>query len=121
MGFDLALSPSHDLDLSDAGDASLVDGAERIAQQIKVTLLAFLGEWFLDVSFGIPYVESVLVKGPDRAQLEAIFRAKIADVPGVRTVRRIALLIDHAGRAMQIDFEADTDAGLIARRYFLKA
>jgi hypothetical protein len=121
MSFDLALSPTYDLELSDAGDAALVDGAERIAQQIKVTLLAFLGEWFLDVSFGIPYVESVLVKGPDRAQLEAIFRAKIADVPGVRTVRRIDLLIDHAGRTMAIDFEADTDAGLVARRYFLQS
>ncbi|KUE88877.1 hypothetical protein ASL20_09635 [Cupriavidus necator] len=119
MSFDIALSKSRDLDLSDGGDLSLVDGAERIAQQIEVTLRAFLGEWFLDVSFGVPYLNKVLVKGPDRAQLEAIFRARIGDVPGVTSVQRIDLLIDHAGRALAIEFEADTTEGLVARRFYL--
>jgi hypothetical protein len=121
MTLDIALSASHELALSDTGDLMLVDGAERTAQQIKVTLLAFLGEWFLDESFGVPYLESVLVKAPDRAQLEAIFRARIADVPGVRRVQRLELLIDREHRTLAVDFDANTDAGLIARRYFLKA
>lgn len=119
MTIDLALTPGHTLEISPLGDLVLVDGAERIAQQIKVTLLAFLGEWFLDETFGVPYLDAVLVKSPDRAQLEAIFRARIAAVPGVTLVRRIDLLVDRAGRTLDVDFEADTTEGLVARRYTL--
>lgn len=119
MTFDLALAADHDLDLSRAGDASLLEGAERIAQQIRVSLQTVLGEWFLDVTVGVPYLERVLVKSPDRAGIEAIFRARITAVAGVKFVRRLELLIDHQGRALALAFEADTDEGLIARRYLL--
>ncbi len=120
MSIDIALdTKTHDLDLSQGGDCSWIEGAERVAQQIKVTLLAFLGEWFLDVTFGVPYFEAIMVKAPDRASLEAIFRAKIAAVPGVRLVRRLDLLIDRAARTLAVDFEAQSDEGIIARRYLL--
>lgn len=119
MALDLALDGSHDLDLSAGGDATLIDGAQRIAQQITITLLTFLGEWFLDVTVGVPYFEQVLVKAPDRAALEAIFRTRIAAVPGVRLVRRLDLQIDREGRTLAVDFDADTDEGLISRRILL--
>jgi hypothetical protein len=119
MTFDLALASDHDLDLSRSGDVALLEGAERIAQQIKVSLQTLLGEWFLDVTVGVPYLERVLVKTPDRAAIEAIFRARITAVQGVSLVRRLDLTIDHQGRALAIAFEADTEEGLIARRYLL--
>ncbi|CAB3660924.1 hypothetical protein LMG26696_03367 [Achromobacter pulmonis] len=112
MSVDLQLSPDHDLALDLLGRTSLVDGAERVAQQIKVTLLAFLGEWFLDTSFGVPYFDQVLVKNPDRAAIEAVFRARILDVPGVSRVRRLSLAIDRARRVLSVEFEADSAYGL---------
>jgi hypothetical protein len=39
----------------------------------------------------------------------------------VRRVQRLELLIDREHRTLAVDFDANTDAGLIARRYFLKA
>lgn len=111
MSYDLVLSVDHDLDLDLLGRASLADGAERIGQQIKITLLAFLGEWFLDTSFGVPYIESVQIKSPDRASIESIFRARILDVPGVRRVRRLELQIERQLRILRVVFDADTDAG----------
>ncbi|MFY1894735.1 hypothetical protein ACOTCN_12180 [Achromobacter xylosoxidans] len=71
MTIDLALSDNHDLALDLVGRASLIDGAAKVAQQIKVTLLAFLGEWFLDTSFGVPYFEEVLVKTPTRVEVQS--------------------------------------------------
>lgn len=115
MSIDLALTlDGHDLRLSPGRDLVLIDGAQRIRQQIKVTLLTFLGEWFLDTDFGVPYLESVLVKAPPRAQLEAIFRARISDVPGVLGVRRLELRIDRPARILQIDFEVDSDEGVVS-------
>lgn len=121
MALDLALTPDHDLDLDLLGRATFVDGAERVAQQVKVTLLAFLGEWFLDTTFGVPYFESILVKDPDRASIEAILRARIQAVPGVERVRRLGLEIERELRILRVSYEADTAAGRVLRVVELRA
>ncbi len=121
MALDLALSRDHDLDVGLLGELSFIDGAERISQQVKVTLLAFLGEWFLDTSFGVPYFESILVKSPDRASIEAVLRARIRAVPGVDRVRRLDLDIEPELRILRVTFEADTAAGRIERVVELRA
>lgn len=115
MALDLTLTADHDLDLDLLGRASLVDGAERIAQQIKITLLAFLGEWFLDTTFGVPYFDSVLVKSPDRSGIEAIFRARIRDVPGVLQVRALQLQIERQLRVLRVTVDVDTTFGRLER------
>lgn len=115
MALDLALSADHDLDLDLLGRTSFVDGAERIAQQIKTTLLTFLGEWFLDTTFGVPYFEDVLVKSPNRASIETIFRARIRAVPGVARVRGLELQVERQLRVLRVTYDVDTAAGRLER------
>jgi len=115
LALDLALSADHDLDLDLLGRTSFVDGAERIAQQIKTTLLTFLGEWFLDTTFGVPYFEDVLVKSPNRASIEAIFRARIRAVPGVARVRGLELQVERQLRVLRVTYDVDTAAGRLER------
>lgn len=121
MTLDLALSDDHDLDLDLLGRASFVDGADRIAQQIKTTLLAFMGEWFLDTTFGVPYFEDVLVKSPDRASIEAIFRARIRAVPGVTQVQAMQLQMERQLRVLRVTYQADTSFGRLDRVVLLGA
>ena len=111
MSIDIKLGSNHDLLLS--RDFGFVDGAERVKQQIKITLQTFLGEWFLDISHGIPYFERVLVKQPNRAEIEAVFRAKIKDVPNVSAVPRLSLSVDSRSRHLYVDGEAETGEGLV--------
>lgn len=118
--YDLALSAaSHDLLIID-GDLKLIDDAERIAQQIKITLQFWLGEWYLDISKGVPYLEHVLVKNPNMNHIRAIFREKILDVPGVTGVNKLQLSLDRKNRALSVSFEAETTAGLLTRREVLE-
>jgi len=112
MSYDIQLDTTHDIVIASNGELQMLDGARRVAQQIKVTLLAFLGEWFLDVDFGVPYFESILVKTPRWAAINAILRAKIIDVPGVQRVRRLDLDFNHAARHLSVTFEAETPDGL---------
>ena len=57
MPHDLAMNmATGDLVLRD-GDVLLIDNAERVAQQILITLRFWLGEWFLNTKDGIPYLE----------------------------------------------------------------
>lgn len=118
--YDLALSAaSHDL-LIINGDLKLIDDAERIAQQIKITLKFLLGEWFLDTSKGVPYLEQVLVKNPNMNHIRAIFREKILDVPGVAGLKKMNLTLDRKSRALSVSFEAETIAGLVTGREVLE-
>lgn len=114
MGIDLRLSATHDLAVSRTGDLVLVDGLQRVQQQIKVTLLTFLGEWFLDTTFGIPYLESIMIKAPNRAEIEAIIRTKVREVPGVVRVPSVEVQIDAALRIGRITLEGiETDEGIV--------
>lgn len=114
MSLDLKLDPrTHDLFLNRHADMQWIDGSERIAQQIEVSLKTILGEWFLNTDFGVPYFENILVKNPIRSSIESILRAKIKDVPGVRNVTRMEVDIDRKARLLRVDFDADTVEGLI--------
>lgn len=116
MTYDLKLSKSGDLDLDAQGRASLIGGAEQIAQQIRLTLSIFLGEWFLDISFGVPYFESILGKGRNRYEIEAIVRRKVRDVPGVREIGSISIEIDKKSRKAEITINnIITDEGIVDR------
>lgn len=111
MAYDLQLDKNGDLAISAAGSIAVIEGAERVAQQIKVTLKMFLGDWFLDTDFGVPYLESILVKTPNRAEIESIFRARILDVPGVDSITSMSLNIDREMRQLFVSFEVDTPHG----------
>lgn len=113
MSYDIQLDrATHDLQIGSNGDLQLADGAWRVAQQIKVTLLTFLGEWFLDTSFGVPYLEDILVKAPRWGAINALLRARIIDVPSVLRVTRLDLTFDRSARHLVVTFEATTAEGL---------
>lgn len=115
MSIDIKLDPlTHDIALSKTNDLVLIDGAERIRQQVKVTLLTFFGEWFLDTTFGVPYFEVILIKNPRRAEIENVLRQKVRDVPGVSAVPSVEIEIDATTRQGRITLEGiETEEGLV--------
>lgn len=119
MPHDLAMNmATGDLVLRD-GDVLLIDNAERVAQQILITLRFWLGEWFLDTKDGIPYLEYVLVKSPNLLHIRQIFTEAMEKVDGVKRVEEMNLAFDVKNRSLRVDYEASTDYGLIRRREVL--
>lgn len=110
---------SYDIEFSRADndlvlDARLIGGARRVKQQIEVTLLTFLGEWFLDTGWGVPILDKILIKSPRRVEIESIIRAKVADVPGVTAVPRVEIEIDNRTRQARITMPGiETSEGTI--------
>jgi hypothetical protein len=96
-----------------------INGADKVAQQIKITLLAFLGEWFLDVTFGVPYLEDILVKTPHMAAIETILRTHITDVPHVLRFESFSMEWDRARRILGVNFVVVTDYGPITDSFKL--
>ena len=119
MSHDLAMNmATGDLVLRD-GDVLLIDNAERVAQQILITLRFWLGEWFLDTKDGIPYLEYVLVKSPNLLHIRQIFTEAMEKVDGVKRVEEMNLVFDVKNRSLHVDYEVSTDYGLITRREVL--
>jgi len=119
MPHDLAMDmATGDLVLRD-GDVLLIDNAERVAQQILITLRFWLGEWFLDTKDGIPYLEYVLVKSPNLLHIRQIFTEAMEKVDGVKRVEKMNLVFDVKNRSLHVEYEVSTDYGLITRREVL--
>lgn len=67
---------THDLSIV-SGDIEIVTGNDEIAQRIRDRLLTFLGEWFLNLSYGVDYIGRILVKNPRTNVVSAHLRDEI--------------------------------------------
>lgn len=119
MAYDIALNiASNDLVIKN-NDLILIDNAERVAQQVLITLRFWLGEWFLDTREGVPYLEYVLVKNPNMSHIRQILTEKIQSVEGVKRIISLDFDFRRVARELYVDFEVDTDYGLITERAVL--
>lgn len=116
---DIALhAKDHDILIKD-GDFLLIDNAERVAQQIKVKLLTFLGEWFLDTTWGVPYLEYILVKQPNQELIKQILSEQISSVDDVKSLNALELDYQVKIRTLIVNYEVSTEYGLITRKEVL--
>ena len=93
----------------------VISGAEKVAQSVGIRLRCWLGEWFLDLDHGVPYLTNVL--GRQRPEMvEAVLRQQVLGVDGVTSIIAFDLAIDPATRKAEVRFEAATDAGTASDR-----
>ena len=119
LAYDIALNiASNDLVIKN-NDLILIDNAERVAQQVLITLRFWFGEWFLDTREGVPYLEYVLVKNPNMSHIRQILTEKIQSVEGVKRIISLDFDFRRVARELYVDFEVDTDYGLITERAVL--
>ena len=113
---DFALNAkTHDLIIAD-GDLIAIDNAERVAQQIKIQLLTWLGEWFLDITHGVPYLDYILVKNPNIELARSIFKEQIMKIDDVDDVTSLEIYYNATERTMTVEYEASTSYGLVTRK-----
>ena len=69
----------------DTHDAVFVNGStpvtltisQGLKQRLKIKLLTFMGEWFLDTNYGTPYFQQIVGKNRSKGTLDIIFRQVI--------------------------------------------
>lgn len=107
---DLALDLDGDLQLV-AGDFVLTTGVSAIVQAVNQALKLFLGEWFLDQTIGVPWIQEILVKGPDLNAIQSIFKSKIEGVQGVLAVTFLNLDFSANTRNLKVSWRATSALG----------
>jgi hypothetical protein len=104
--------------LSPTGNLALVADNEAISQAIKQAVATYLGEWFLDETIGVAWVQSILVKNPNLAVVKEVIREAIAGVQGVASVDQLNVVFDKVSRGLAYTFAATSDLGLLVSRTF---
>lgn len=108
---DLLLDPvTHDLQLINF-DLAFADGVDQIAQNLGIRLRFILGEWFLDITAGIPYYEDFFIKAPNQINVESILKNEIINTPGINEITSFVSNYNNVNRTYSVEFTADTDLG----------
>lgn len=119
MAYDIAMDVSTgDIALKD-NDILLIDNAERVAQQVLITLREWRGEWFLKTDDGVPYLEYILVKNPNMAHVRQVLTEAIEGVEGVKKCTELDLQFNRVLRTLSVSYEIDTDYGLVTKKEVL--
>lgn len=92
-------------------DIVLRSGIELVSQRIRVGAQIFRGTWRADRRKGIPYLQSVLVKGQDPAIVRAVFYGFLIGIEGVEEVSTLSLQYDRPDRILRVLFTVRTDTG----------
>lgn len=111
--YDFKLTADGDMDCSGL-DIQLVDGPERVAQQVRTCLRTFLGEYQFDLDAGVPWNQSILaIKGVNLNTVESILRTKILAVDDVLSIVAFVTEFDSQARTMTIHAKINTTFGQI--------
>lgn len=91
--------------------------AEAVAQTVKTRLRLFLGEYFRDITEGMPWfekedgTEGILGKGYSRAQVESLIRRRIVNTDGVVKLLSFSTDFDRSERRFRVEATILTDYG----------
>lgn len=109
---DLKLDDDNDLIIED-GDLVLTTGSEMVTQRIKQRLKTFYGEWFLDKTIGVPYIQQVFEKGADPIIIETAFKNEILADPAIIELTAFEITLNTTTRELQVVFKAKSTEGPI--------
>ena len=94
-------------------------GSPAIAQAIGIKIRAFKGDWFLDRSLGVPYLEgetvveadAIIGSNFDSVKTEAIFRRLLLTTEGVAKIETLTATFSGSTRIMTISYQVWTIYG----------
>lgn len=110
VSFDLMLSSDNDLIFDDANDLVFTKKkSEIVMQRLGITLRTFQGEWFLDRSFGVPYLQEIIGVARKKEVVNSILLSKIISDPDVRSVSDYKSSFDRYDRSYKLTATINLD------------
>ena len=79
--------------------------AREILQRDTQVLNVQFGEWYRDVTIGIPYVEVIFQKGTELQEVDAILRSALLSVPGTYRLNSFNTNRNLVSRNLTVTYE----------------
>jgi hypothetical protein len=87
---------------------------EYLSQKIRHAISIFQGEWFFDISRGIPYIpDEDIQKTLHRRLVESRLQTTIMGVKGTKKLVRFETALNTQSRTLTINFAVTIDGGEI--------
>jgi hypothetical protein len=83
----LNLSAAWDLTIDTSGNIALAPTDQGLAQDAASAIKLFLGEYYFDVTQGVPWLQQILGQAPPLALLKQILAEAAETVPGVSSAQ----------------------------------
>jgi len=80
----------------------LVRDAAAVGQHVRQRLKTFEGEWFLDTTAGVPWLDQILGRRYDPALAEAVVKAEILDTRFVTEITSFSVGFEQPLRQIKI-------------------
>ena len=93
------------------GNFAVLDGIESVRARVVQRLHFARGEWFLDQSKGIPYVQALLGRGSSPELIGQELAYAVTQVEGVVRVVSQRVTVGTGRNTLDIELEIETDFG----------
>lgn len=109
---DWLLGPDNDLVIEN-GDFVFAKGLDAVAQECRIAIQMFAGEWFLDLDAGIPYWTEILGFKPEVAvrAAEVAFRSELLAVTDVLSIPLLNVTYNNKSRRLDVEWQVKTVLG----------
>lgn len=108
---DIQLTTSdHDL-LIENFDLQLINGIDRVVQNLRIALWIILGEWSFDTTLGLDYFGTFAEKNPDLGRVESDIKRRILGVQDVLEILSFSSEFNISQRRLTVDFQVNTTFG----------
>lgn len=105
------LTATGDYSYGQGGANYLVDSREAVAQEVQTTLLLFQGEWFLDITAGVPWFTQVAGVGTIPIY-DQIIKEAILNVEGVTAIAKYSSTLNRVTRSLNVSVTINTQFGI---------
>lgn len=87
-------------------DLVLVEGNDATIQRIDQKFQIWLGEWFLDINAGVPWLENVMGQRPSEQVMATLLRDVVSNDPGIDELLEISINFVGESRKLEIIWSA---------------
>jgi len=104
----LKLDKEGDLVFDEHHNIEMVEGLEEVKQRLRLTLGTNHGEWFLNLRFGVPWINMLSEGEPAERFRKEILKVLNSD-PAIDEVESIDINLDRQNRKLEIEFVVIAD------------
>lgn len=90
-----------------------IDTPEGVAQSVQTRILLWLGEWFLDIDEGTPFMQGILGKH-SKSTADATLQDRILTTDGMVSIDDYESVIDPETRKFRVTGKLNTIYGITA-------
>ena len=96
------------------GKGNYLSGREAVGQAVRTRLLLFEGEWFLDITDGLPLFQGILgYQGANKDAVDRLISERILGTLGITKILSFISSYDHSSRSYAYTAQADSTYGPI--------